>query len=87
MNGARVVTHGSKLLGLAIIGIGSVVDGFGRPDPDMAIYSCQTMTILSLALRSFKHVTSSGCDQPSSVWGDMAAIHLKVLFLATVRQP
>ena len=49
MDGARMVTHRSKLLGFAIIGIRSVVDGFGRPDADMAICSCQTMTILSLA--------------------------------------
>lgn len=81
-----MVVHGSQLSRLGVFGIASIRDSFRRPYSNMTIcvlistnYPISSTCVLLQLKR-----TSTGCDQPGSVRGDMAAVDLEV-FLVTCK--
>ena len=81
-----MVAHRAQLFGLAVGRVRRIVDGVCRPNADKAIYSKESAGFFLESQREAP-LTSSGCDEPLSIRRDMAAVDLKILLLAAMREP
>ena len=87
MDCTRVMTHRSKLLWLVVVWIGSIVYSFRGPYSDVSICDCSLLDHCFLKLETLEVLTACSRDESSAIRRDMAAIHLKVLFLSPMCQP
>lgn len=77
---AQVVAHVAELPRLGIAQVAGIVDGFCRPDPDVAIYPRLAKQASNRRALWDRHTSSSG-GKPRAVGRDVAAVHLEVLLL------
>ena len=82
--GARMMTHGSKLLGSIVSWIVRIVNSFCRPNSDMPICGCSRQKAMHNSKTGDAH-TSGRRDQSGSVRRDMTAIDFEVFLLSTMR--